>query len=514
MNNKFTLEKIPLIGVHGNAKWMDYNNDNQLDLIVQGDTSEPTLSGLTKLYKNEGNNIFKIIDEPFYQITAGNFEPGDFNNDGRVDLLISGYDEWTVTGLYKNEGNDIFTDTKLNIPPMQNPVLSWVDIDNDSDMDLLMIGMRENVSLYTQFYRNDGPSTDSAWSLTEIKTPIMGLDGQGAWGDYDNDGDLDFIISGWSTSSRAYFTKLYRNDGKGVFTEVYTNIKVSGKELWGDYDNDGKLDLMIGSQIFHNDGNGIFTKVDLGTTSVLSSLAWGDFNGNGNLDLVGVKNGQLAVFKNNFNNHNTPPTAPQNLHTSIEGGTVYLSWNRATDEQTPSLGLSYNLFIGTSKDSCNIMSPMADLKTGFRKVAKLGNVDEDTAWFVRNLKPGKYYWSVQAIDNGYEGSKFASVDSFTVTLTGVKNVENSVPKKYSLEQNYPNPFNPSTTINYSIPKTNLVTIKVFDILGNEVALLVNEEKSPGNYKVNFNASKFASGVYIYRIQAGNFTQAKKLLLMK
>ena len=104
------------------------------------------------------------------------------------------------------------------------------------------------------------------------------------------------------------------------------------------------------------------------------------------------------------------------------------------------------------------------------------------------------------------------------TLVGIADRQ-VIPKKFELFQNYPNPFNPATTINYSIPAFETghapsVHLKVFDILGREVASLVNETKTPGNYKVNFNASNLASGVYFYRLQAGNFIQTKKMILMK
>jgi hypothetical protein len=85
--------------------------------------------------------------------------------------------------------------------------------------------------------------------------------------------------------------------------------------------------------------------------------------------------------------------------------------------------------------------------------------------------------------------------------------------KYSLEQNFPNPFNPSTTIRYQIPNDGLVTLKVYDILGSEVTTLVNEQKSTGSYEVNFDASRLASGVYIYKITSGNFVSSKKMLLV-
>ncbi|MHB8853243.1 MAG: T9SS type A sorting domain-containing protein [Ignavibacteriaceae bacterium] len=99
-------------------------------------------------------------------------------------------------------------------------------------------------------------------------------------------------------------------------------------------------------------------------------------------------------------------------------------------------------------------------------------------------------------------------------ITGVKEEQNNLPSNFALEQNYPNPFNPTTTINYSVSKTSMVTIKVYDILGNEVASLMNEEKPAGRYSVNFTASKLASGVYFYRMQAGSFVETKKLILLK
>jgi photosystem II stability/assembly factor-like uncharacterized protein len=98
--------------------------------------------------------------------------------------------------------------------------------------------------------------------------------------------------------------------------------------------------------------------------------------------------------------------------------------------------------------------------------------------------------------------------------TSVQNYEGKLVNNYNLYQNYPNPFNPTTIISYSIPKTSFVTIKVYDILGREVTTLVDGEKSPGNYKINFNASSYSSGVYFYQLKAGNFSQTKKLILLK
>jgi hypothetical protein len=99
-------------------------------------------------------------------------------------------------------------------------------------------------------------------------------------------------------------------------------------------------------------------------------------------------------------------------------------------------------------------------------------------------------------------------------ITSVKQDGNIIPIKFELSQNYPNPFNPTTQIRYSIQKNEMVTLKVYNVLGQEVAVLVNGQQKAGSYIADFNASKLASGVYMYKIQAGDFSLTKKMLLLK
>ncbi|MEO8513043.1 MAG: T9SS type A sorting domain-containing protein [Ignavibacteria bacterium] len=89
-----------------------------------------------------------------------------------------------------------------------------------------------------------------------------------------------------------------------------------------------------------------------------------------------------------------------------------------------------------------------------------------------------------------------------------------VPKNFEVKQNYPNPFNPTTTIEYSIPKDAAVSLKIYDVLGKEVATLVNDQKAAGTYILNWNASSYSSGIYFYRVNAGEFTETKKMFLVK
>ena len=99
-------------------------------------------------------------------------------------------------------------------------------------------------------------------------------------------------------------------------------------------------------------------------------------------------------------------------------------------------------------------------------------------------------------------------------VTDVEDITETLPTVYSLDQNYPNPFNPATMINFSVPKEEFVTLNVYNSIGQQVATLVNESKTAGTYRVDFNAANLSSGIYFYKITAGNFTETKKMILMK
>ncbi len=118
-----------------------------------------------------------------------------------------------------------------------------------------------------------------------------------------------------------------------------------------------------------------------------------------------------------------------------------------------------------------------------------------------NLTPGAPYTGIVAFNGQFEFSNVIEVDA-------------GVPKQFALDQNYPNPFNPTTMIRYELPVASTVSLKVYDVLGREVATLVNERQEAGAYSVTFNANTLSSGVYFYRLQAGNFVATKKMMLVK
>jgi len=135
-------------------------------------------------------------------------------------------------------------------------------------------------------------------------------------------------------------------------------------------------------------------------------------------------------------------------------------------------------------------------------------------WFSVNID--NLYWKVRTINDGGTGP-WSETNRFNIMLTDVDD-ETQLPKEFALMQNYPNPFNPSTTITYHLPKTAKVELKIYDVLGTEIATLANEEKPAGIYHIEFNLASgirnLASGIFFYQLKAGEFVQTRKMNFIK
>jgi hypothetical protein len=141
-------------------------------------------------------------------------------------------------------------------------------------------------------------------------------------------------------------------------------------------------------------------------------------------------------------------------------------------------------------------------------VVDVVNVSNSNPFTLTAPGPGNY-----TVNAGHSGPLRWDSASVNISVTGVSENELN-PTVFKLYNNYPNPFNPSTIIKYSIPESNFTTLKIYDAIGNEVAVLVDEVKSAGTYQVDFNASALSSGIYFYTIKAGSFNQTNKMILTK
>ena len=219
--------------------------------------------------------------------------------------------------------------------------------------------------------------------------------------------------------------------------------------------------------------------------------------------------------KNLLINPNTKPCPPINLvaiSSDEDPDELELSWDKASDNETAQDGLSYNIYVGKSTGSNEVVAPMSDIATGFRKIAVSGNVNSANSYTAKGLEPGTYYWSVQSVDNCFTGSEFAEEQAFIVTSI---DTDNNLPTVTALTQNYPNPFNPLTEISYSISEFSDVKLSVFNVKGEFVETLVNSKIERGNHTIKFNAVNLNSGVYFYKLLVdGSIVDTKKMLLIK
>ncbi len=302
------------LGAWLHVAWADYDNDGFLDLMV----SSAVLNQLAALYRNRGDGKFDRVTNAGPLVTdLNNWGPvcwGDYDQDGFVDLLMP--DGWTADGvknaLYNNRGDGNFTRVT------QGPLVTashdleggtWGDLDGDGDLDIVLA----DHYVGPEVYRNDGGGT-----FVRVTQGALPQDGGLAitpsFGDYDNDGRLDVFVPMYNQTSH-----LFHNDGNWQFTRILLGTAgQTSMGVWGDYDNDGFLDLFItrgqgdaySNLLYHNNGNGTFTQVTMGSLTSeegRSALAaWGDYNNDGFLDLyVPRRAGETKLlFRNNGNtNH-------------------------------------------------------------------------------------------------------------------------------------------------------------------------------------------------------------------
>ena len=504
--------------------WADYNNDGFIDCWVTS-----TGASNSFLYRNNGDGSFTkitsgVIGDSAYN-TGWGCAWGDYDNDGYTDLIIAAANNFGVVNhpnrLYHNSGDGSFT--RVDMPGLTDTlapftVPTWNDYDQDGDMDLF-IGTGPGGSaavdcLYKNLLKETGTATLTRLNLPPLSTDLV--DGQ-VWNliDYDNDGDLDAFLTNYASSLP---NNLYKNNN-GTYvrmTEAQAGTIVSDlglflTNLWGDFNNDGYIDCIVTRQggqtsLYNNNGNGTFSRID--TSSIASSFGnygatAGDYDNNGTLDLyLTGSTDSKGSYRNDLSNGNkwinikcTGGGPQSSLSNKSAVGTKVKA--KATINGVP----VWQCREISSQNSFNSMN-MLNVHMGFGNASV---IDSLVIIWPRGLKETFTNVSLNIFYNATEGQGIVS---------DISNGSIFLPEGFRLYQNYPNPFNPSTLIGYQLSGNNFVSLKIFDIAGKEISTIVNNNQPAGNYEVTFDGGGLSSGIYFYKLSAGDFSETKKMSLVK
>ena len=318
----------PFLATDSEACWGDYDNDGFVDLYLPSDS-------VKGLYHNNGNGTFTRADANEHIST--DIEQtycaawGDYNNDGFIDMFAPTFDPNATSHcfLYNNNGDGTFgTITNSPLVTFIGSAIgaSWADYDNDGQVDLFVgggLGPETGVRVKNRLYHSNGDGTFMLMTNAGDISTDVGFNGTAIWGDYDNDGYFDLFVP----NAGGFAAYLYHNNGNGTFSRVRDSavemdaVPNGGADscAWGDYDNDGFLDLFVSNGgpsspvtvnfLYHNNGDGTFTRVITGSIvseySDTGGCTWVDYDNDGFLDLMAIgEHGQGNYLYHNNGNSN------------------------------------------------------------------------------------------------------------------------------------------------------------------------------------------------------------------
>ncbi|MBD3289573.1 T9SS type A sorting domain-containing protein, partial [candidate division KSB1 bacterium] len=392
---------------------------------------------------------------------------------------------------------------------------TWADYDDDGDQDLF-IAPGDDYPVF--LYRNEGDGTFTDVSIEAGFGSSFGNCRAAVWGDYDNDGDLDIFIGRrtYDETPDMDICQLFRNDG-GLFTEI-ESARIQGKVIYGvatgDYDNDGDLDLHLLDSDFadlmlRNDGDFAFTDVteEAHLIKAASPSGWGEL-------AIGDRGGQTWADWD----------ADGDLDLMLPGESGKIPYMMRNDGGNENNWLEVKLTGVQSNRSAvgtRVTAISGDLVQAREVCMGTGYVagpptDVHFGFGQRTVIDSLIIkWSVGTIDvlTDVNVNQILEIEEGS-TVSSVEVAEPEVPSEFKLSQNYPNPFNPFTTISYTLAQPDNVRLDVYSMLGRHVMTLVDGYKSSGTHTVTMDAGHLTAGVYVYRIKVNDFEIQKKMIILK
>ena len=426
--------------------------------------------------------------------------------------INNGLDLKSANSIHLSDNNKLYASTNAGIFSSTNNGDNWMNINTNfihSTINTLLSGSDSKIFAGTFFgglYRSDDNGTN--WVAVNNGLSIYGF----------TDGHINDILENSAdylfTSAGYWESEVYRSTDGGENWQQSLGYTQTGSSYIGSLavNSDGDVYAGAYAKLMHSEDNGVnWTAINLPFTYKVAAVAINPYNhifvaaytqgiyrsmDNGaSWSLIGFQNNWLKVLEINSNGIIFAGTEDGLFRSSDNGN----NWTQITTFQVRDVTFDKNGFVYVSSDkvyrSTNNGDNWTEISTGLPDayIHSLA-VDEDGYIFAGTLNNGVY----------------RSLES--TTSVGDDNLKS--PNSFALEQNYPNPFNPSTSIQYRVSSISQVILKVYDVLGNEVATLVNEEKPVGSYEVKFDASGLSSGIYFYKLQAGSLVETRKMILMK
>jgi hypothetical protein len=522
----------------------DIDNDGWIDFVVANGNDIHRQNVV--VYYNNGDGTFPT--DPNWQSADidyhGHLDVGDVNQDGWVDVAVSvylgaaGFNSPGYVKLYlNNSGTLSSTPDWVSGDDFYTFSCAFGDADSDGDLDLAVAGGESYNGDPEQpriYYNNNGTLESlPSWKATQSQYSY-----DVGWADFDNDGDLDVVFAGES-----YPNRIFENvNGVISVTPSWQSTDASqyANSLFiGDVNNDGFLDLAISDNI-QLGGSGKFKIYlnDVGTmnttpfwSSTFSGYGSGiylvDIDNDSDLDLLtGAWFDTIRVYVNNSGNFPTNYNFKTNTRSVVEViicGDVdqdaidYAQQDYISDGSTklfylPRTPLQEIINVIVDSDTLELNQFCYDLENGWVMLAN--QPASGSTVTIQTV----YSWDIDIGITNWDESKGNYLFYNTIDPVRIQN-ENNIPDDFVLYQNYPNPFNPSTRIKFAIGSRQLVTLIVYDVLGNEIVTLVNEEKPAGEYEVTFDSHSgeirnLTSGIYFYQLKANTFIETKKMILIK